>query len=43
MNEIKIPSIEFVRLKKGMTDSELNDYIAENDEYNLVDGFEETK
>lgn len=35
MNEIKIPSIEFVRLKKGMTDSELNDYIAENDDDSL--------
>lgn len=36
MNEIKIPSIEFVRLKKGMTDSELNDYIAENDDYSFL-------
>jgi hypothetical protein len=33
MNEIKIPSIEFVRLKKGMTDSELYDYMAENDDW----------
>lgn len=32
MNEIKIPSIEFVRLKKGITEEELNDYIAENDD-----------
>ncbi len=32
MNDIKIPSIEFVRLKKGMTESELDDYIAENDD-----------
>lgn len=32
MNEIKIPSIEFVRLKKGMTESELYDYMAENDD-----------
>lgn len=37
MNEIKIPSIEFVRLKKGITDSELNDYIAENDDW-FVEG-----
>lgn len=36
MNDIKIPSIEFVRLKKGMTDSELNDYIAENDDYSFL-------
>ena len=33
MNEIKIPSIEFVRLKKGMTASELYDYMEENDDY----------
>ena len=32
MNEIKIPSIEFVRLKKGITEEELNDYMEENDE-----------
>lgn len=32
MNEIKIPSIEFVRLKKGMTASELYDYMEENDD-----------
>ena len=32
MNDIKIPSIEFVQLKKGMTDEELNNYIAENDD-----------
>ena len=30
MNEIKIPSIEFVRLKKGITEEELNDYMEEN-------------
>ena len=32
MNEIKIPSIEFVRLKKGITEEELYDYMAENDD-----------
>ena len=32
MNEIKIPSIEFVRLKKGITEEELNDYMEENDD-----------
>lgn len=33
MNEIKIPSIEFVRLKKGITEEELNDYMEENERY----------
>lgn len=32
MNEIKIPSIEFVQLKKGITEEELNDYMEENDD-----------
>lgn len=32
MNEIKIPSIEFVRLKKGITEEELDKYMAENDD-----------
>ncbi len=32
MNEIKIPSIEFVRLKKGITEEELDNYMAENDD-----------
>lgn len=32
MNDIKIPSIEFVRLKKGITEEELNDYMEENDD-----------
>ena len=36
MNEIKIPSIEFVRLKKGITEEELNDYIAKNDDYSFL-------
>lgn len=30
MNDIKIPSIEFVRFKKGITEEELNDYMEEN-------------
>ena len=29
MNEIKIHSIEFVRLKKGITEEELDKYMAE--------------
>ena len=32
MNEIKIHSIEFVRLKKGITEEELDKYMAENDD-----------
>ena len=30
MSDIKIPSIEFIRLKKGITEEELNDYMEEN-------------
>ena len=36
MNEFKIPSIEFVRLKKGMKASELYDYMEENDDFSFL-------
>ena len=32
MNDIKIPSIEFVRLKKGITEEELYNYMVEEDD-----------
>jgi hypothetical protein len=36
MNDIKIPSIEFVRLKKGMTDKKLNHYMGNADDYSFL-------
>lgn len=36
MNDIKIPSIEFVRLKKGMTDKKLNHYMENADDYSFL-------
>lgn len=36
MDDIKIPSIEFVRLKKGITEEELDNYMAENDDDSFI-------
>lgn len=36
MNDIKIPSIEFVRLKKGMTGRELNHYMENANDYSFL-------
>ncbi len=36
MNDIKIPTIEFVQLKKGITDRELNNYMENADNYSFL-------
>lgn len=36
MNDIKIPTIEFVQLKKGITDRELNNYMGNADNYSFL-------
>lgn len=36
MNEIKIPQINFVPLKQGITDDELNEYMVNSDDTNFL-------